>query len=55
MHHAMLLQVVKDSGVMDTAAAAEASHLAGKVSEAAKGAAQTVQGATSVVWPHTVF
>ena len=33
----------------DTAAAAEASHMGGKITEAAKQAVQNVQGATSLV------
>ena len=43
-------QAVKDSGVMDSTAVAEASHVASKVSAAVKEAAHTIQGAMSVVY-----
>ena len=42
-------QIVKETGVMGSDAAAEASHVAGKVSEAAKDSAHAVQGAVTGV------
>ncbi len=42
-------QVVNESGVMESDAAAEASQVAGKVSEAVKGSAHAVQGAVAGV------
>ncbi len=49
MSEAWPAQVVKESGVMESDAAAEASHVAGKVSEAVKGSAHAVQGAVTGV------
>ena len=42
-------QVVKETGVMGSDAAAEASHVAGKASEAVKGSAHAVQGVVTGV------
>ncbi len=42
-------QVVNESGVMESDAAAEASQVAGKVSEAVKSSAHAVQGAVAGV------
>ena len=47
MSEAWPAQVVKESGVMETDAAAEASHVAGKASDAVKDSAHAVQGAFS--------
>lgn len=52
MSEAWPAQVVKESGVMESDAAAEASHVAGKVSEAVKGSAHAVQGAVTGVCQH---
>ena len=42
-------QVVKETGVLGSDAAAEASHVAGKASEAVKGSAHAVQGTVTGV------
>ena len=49
MSEAWPAQVVKESGEMESDAAAEASHVAGKASEAVTGSAHAVQGAVSGV------
>ena len=45
MSEAWPAQVVQKTGVVESDAAAEASHVAGKASDAVKGAAHAVQGA----------
>lgn len=47
----LVWQALNDSGIMNSAAVAEASHLSSKASEVVKEASHTVQGAMSTVLP----